>query len=377
MTTQSRHFARTITYDELTSGLEAARSEGAIYCRKREDGLLIWNYTNACVYDRMWGPFSLIARGLIIDPARREIVATPFPKFFNLGEQDRVFPDEPFEVFEKLDGSLIVLFHHDGRWQASTRGAFGTPQAVWAEAHMARFDLSALDPETTYLAEAIYPENRIIVSYDEEALVLLSAYDAEGHEPDFAALQSTAERIGWRTAQRYRFASAGEMVTSAEQLPEQEEGYVVRFASGSRLKVKSPAYCRLHAIINRITPLGIWDMFRDGDDLEAVRRSIPEELWGDFDALVGATQSLLDSRLAEVADAAARYERLSNKEIGLMRDEIPPRIFSYLFAYRQNPDLLSDGKAREKLMREIRPTGNVLEGYEPSSALTHIIGDAE
>ena len=44
-----RHFARSITYDELTRGLEAARAKGAIYARTEPGGLQIWNYTNACV----------------------------------------------------------------------------------------------------------------------------------------------------------------------------------------------------------------------------------------------------------------------------------------------------------------------------------------
>ena len=370
-----RHFARSITYDELTRGLEAARAKGAIYARTEPGGLQIWNYTNACVYDRMWDDFALIARGLIIDPAARRLVATPFPKFFNVGELGQPMLDEPFEVFEKLDGSLIILFHHAGKWRAATRGAFDSEQAIWAEQLLARTDLSALDTATTYLAEAIYPENRIIVAYEEEGLVLLSAYDGDGQELAFAELARIAEAVGWRTARRYSFASQADLVASAEQLPEQEEGYVIRYLSGLRQKLKSPAYCRIHALISRVTPLGIWELMRARDDLESIRRSIPEELWADFDAIASCLQGQLGALVAEIARVGASLSDLSDKEVGLKLGELPGEIAPYIFLYRKNPDLLSDPKAYERLLRKMRPVGNKLDGYIPSHALTQVIGE--
>ena len=89
---------------------------------------------------------TLAARGLILDHAARRIVATPFPKFFNAGERDGTIPDLPFETTEKLDGSLIIIFHHRGRWRTATTGAFDSDQAVWAQAR-----LDALDGSGTAL----------------------------------------------------------------------------------------------------------------------------------------------------------------------------------------------------------------------------------
>ena len=42
-------------------------------------------------------------------------------------------PDLPFETMEKLDGSLIIIFHHNGRWRTATKGSFTSSQAQWAE----------------------------------------------------------------------------------------------------------------------------------------------------------------------------------------------------------------------------------------------------
>ena len=44
-----------------------------------------------------------------------QVVATPFPKFFNAGEKRGDIPALSFEAFEKLDGSLIVISNHRDR----------------------------------------------------------------------------------------------------------------------------------------------------------------------------------------------------------------------------------------------------------------------
>ena len=132
-TTSTLHPAWSMPFAELISGLDEAWLQGAAYSRTNNDGLQLWNYTDRCVYEKMWTPITLSARGLVIDPANQKIVATPFPKFFNLGERPDAVPSTPFEVFEKVDGSLIIIFFHNEKWQTTTRGAFDTEQAKWAE----------------------------------------------------------------------------------------------------------------------------------------------------------------------------------------------------------------------------------------------------
>jgi len=92
------HPARTIPYADLVAGLEAARGRGLV-SRKEcpETGLHIYCYTQRCVYDDAWDAFSLVARGLIVDPAEQAVVATPFPNFFNLGERRGVAPSRSQE----------------------------------------------------------------------------------------------------------------------------------------------------------------------------------------------------------------------------------------------------------------------------------------
>jgi len=94
-------------------------------------------YTPRCVYEDGWDEFTVMARALIVDEAAGQVVATPFPKFFNVGERRGEVPDLTFEAFEKLDGSLIIAFHHTGRWCAATKGTFDSEQAIWTQTRLA------------------------------------------------------------------------------------------------------------------------------------------------------------------------------------------------------------------------------------------------
>jgi len=369
-----QHYARTIPYDQLVAELEAARAERLVYTRS-DGAVQLWCYTSKAVYDRGWTPAIIAARGLVLDRDRRCVIATPFPKFFNVGELGEPVPDEPCEIFEKVDGSLIVIFHDGHRWRTATKGSLESAQARWAELRLADMNLSPFVPGTTYLAEAIYPENVIIVRYDEAALVLLGAYHADGVELTTPELAATASQLGWRMARREAFAGVADALAHAETLPATEEGYVLRFASGLRLKAKGNAYRRLHALISRVTPLGLWDALFAGDDMAAMRRLVPEEFWSDFDAILTLLTTALDAKLAAIATAAAAVAHLSDKELGLAQKTLPQETARFLFTYRRNPDLLRDAKARQVLLRDIRPVANVLVGYEPSYAIQRIAAD--
>lgn len=132
------HPARRISFDALVNGLAEAKA-ARLVSEAALGNLRIYCYSQSCVFDRQWNEITLLARGLILDVAERRVVATPFPKFFNLGERgDQSIPDLPFETFEKLDGSLIILFHHDGGWHTATKGSLASSQARWAGERLRR-----------------------------------------------------------------------------------------------------------------------------------------------------------------------------------------------------------------------------------------------
>ena len=371
----SLHPAHSVPFDELMRGLEGMREQRLVWVRTNPDGLKLYVYSDRCTYDGAWNVFTMAARGLVVDPVARRIVATPFPKFFNLGERGEMLPDLSFETMEKLDGSLIIIFNHQDRWLAATKGAFDSSQAIWAQGRLDNVDLSALVPGTTYLAEAVYPENRIVVRYDHPALVMLAAYRADGIELPYDEVIDIADALNWPYATRRQFASVSDLLEHASTLPKTQEGFVLRFTDGLRLKIKGAEYRRLHALISRVTPLAVWEIML-ADELGGVRQELPEEFWSDFDEIVALLTTRLDGIKNTTREACAAVARMSDKEIGLALGSLSEDARPFVFNYRRKGEDAFSGINRQKLFRMIRPDGNKLEGYTPSYAIARVLDEA-
>ena len=91
--------------------------------------LSIWNYTPEVQYGQLWDEITLSCRGLVTDN-RGNVVGLPFKKFFNL-EENKYNPTQDFEVFEKMDGSLGIMFKYNGELVCATRGSFDSEQSKW------------------------------------------------------------------------------------------------------------------------------------------------------------------------------------------------------------------------------------------------------
>src|ERR1700735_1376579 len=186
--------------------------------------LFIYNYTNKAQYEGVWNEITLQCRGLILD-AERNIVSRPFKKFFNLEEYpaDEI-PDEPFEVFEKLDGSLGILYWLDDKPYIATRGSFISDQAVHASNILTEKygdAIAKLDRNATYLFEIIYPENRIIVDYGhKDDLVLIAVID--NNTGDDLPLP----HVGFPVVKKY--SGIGDFNLLKDLAEENKEGFVIR-----------------------------------------------------------------------------------------------------------------------------------------------------
>ncbi|MFC9343205.1 RNA ligase [Streptomyces sp. NPDC057020] len=256
--------------DELTAALTAGH-----ITRKRHPRLplSIYTYTRACQYAQHWNEATTRCRGLVADDADGRIVALPLPKFFNVSEHAAgrpyapPLPDEPFEVYDKVDGSLGVVFHYDGRWHVASKGSFTSVQATWAQRRLDAADTAGLTPGVTYLAEILHPGNRIVVNYgDRRDLVLLAAFDRDGTEVPFAEAATGWQGVG-SVVRTWPAMDLAELValTESNTLPDghratgtDAEGFVLRFASGRRAKAKLAEYVRLHKVLTGVTERDIW-----------------------------------------------------------------------------------------------------------------------
>ena len=224
------------------------------------DDLVCLNYNQ--ILSPMGNPIVQECRQLILSTIDYSVVSCTFHKFFNVSEghvpQD--FDWEDFRTSEKLDGSLIALYHWNNKWNISTRSVPGAETRVddtgltfrelvvraisemsgglTFEQFSAHFDTNYC-----YALELLSPENQVVVEYKERALVLLAVrHRASMKEID---VQEWAEqnKYPFRVVQFYPSFTL-DAVKETVQLrdPKEHEGYVLVDKNFNRVKIKSSAY---------------------------------------------------------------------------------------------------------------------------------------
>jgi T4 RnlA family RNA ligase len=239
--------------------------------------LTIWNYSPKVQYERLWDDITLQCRGLVTN-SKGEIIARPFKKFFNYEEhKPEDIPNEDYVVYEKMDGSLGILFNYENEWIMATRGSFTSTQAIKGKEILDRHDISAWRKDNTYLFEIIYPENRIVVDYgNEEKLVVLGAIHTEtGEEIPDSSLFWTQDS-GFEVVMTYKTWGEGYDLLK-EEISKDREGYVIRFKNGFRMKIKGEEYKRLHKILTGVSSKDIWEYLKDNKPFDELLEKVPDE----------------------------------------------------------------------------------------------------
>jgi RNA ligase len=276
--------------------------------------LSIYNYSRECQYNGKWDKITLSCRGLVLDDSG-EVIAKPFPKFFNYEEHTpEEIPNESFKVYEKLDGSLGIVFYYENEWHVATRGSFVSEQAIKGSEILKKYPIDMLAWHKTYLFEIIYPENRIVCDYgDDEKMVLLGAYFKKNGKEAPIGIYSDH---GFDVVRLYK-TWGEDWETLKREISNDNEGYVIRFSGGMRMKIKGTEYVRLHKILTNFSTKDIWELLRNNEPLEPFLERVPDE----FDKWVKAIIMNLrysfhhiDERAGKLHDGF-RYGKFNDKEV--------------------------------------------------------------
>lgn len=260
--------------------------------------LSIYNYSRECQFTQAWDEITLACRGLVLDD-EGNVVARSFNKFFNMEEMKSI-PNEPFEVFEKMDGSLGICFCYNREWIFATKGSFISDQAIKGRELLNKYDVEKLSPGYTYLFEIIYPENRIVVDYGtDEKLVLLGIIDCstDGIEVN---IHNPYYTEGFEVVKKYDGVTDYKQLKS--MIKDNQEGFIVRFKSGVRMKVKGEEYVRLHRLLTNFSNVDIWECLKEGKDINELLERVPDE----FDAWVRKTISDLRYAYFQIEERAGK-----------------------------------------------------------------------
>jgi RNA ligase len=286
--------------------------------------LMIMNYSPAAQYGQVWNDVTTQCRGLIVEWDTGDIVARPFGKFFNYAEAIEgavAIPEGDPIVTEKMDGSLGIIYTHNGKTAVATRGSFTSDQALWATEFLNKNFPDFAQPEgVTTLVEIIYPENRIVVDYNgAEGLWFLGAIDNEtGADIDRSDIHwwygPATPDLGTQSVDSTVAMAMGDSFAN-------DEGVVLCWpregAPSFRLKVKNPRYVELHRIVTGLSTRTIWEALATDtfdqileaapDEFHPWIRNVEADLRDRFEIIYSiAEQNLLDARRDALAIATSR-----------------------------------------------------------------------
>ena len=256
--------------------LNKYQNEGLLYSQVHPTlPLKIWNYTEKVQYEGLWDEVTLSCRGLVTDD-KAVVIACPFRKFFNI-EEGKHTPTSEFEVFEKMDGSLGIMFKYNGEVICATRGSFASDQSVWMSKFAKEYNNQDIIVDGfTYLFEIIYPENKIVVNYgDQERLVLLGIIKTEpGEELPYDDISFE----GWDIVKKYNGIRDYSELKS--KIDNNAEGFVVRFSNGDRMKIKGEEYLRLHKVMTNLSTTAVWEVLSNSGNMDDLLKDVPDEFYG-------------------------------------------------------------------------------------------------
>lgn len=195
-------------------------------------------------------------RGIILDEAKNwQVIAWPFDKFFNYGEKEAAQIDwANCRIQEKLDGSLMIMYHYDDKWMVATSGSpdatgnIGDTGMVFSDLFWETFCKKGYSvpikqvESLTFMFELTSPLNRVVVRHTEPDLRLLgirhrlTGQEFSGNSNDYDCAPSFS---GMRSIEAL-------MASFDAMDPLKQEGYVVVDKHFNRVKVKHPGYILLH-----------------------------------------------------------------------------------------------------------------------------------
>lgn len=254
-------------------GLQATVDYLKLEC-KVKDNLVLLKYRQL---DADWTkPATLECRGIILERGTWKVVAYPYDKFFNLGEGYAAKMDWESTVwYTKLDGSLMNLYYYKGEWRVQTSGTIDADtgsnhismtfadlfwKAVTDMYGCRTKFLLLLDTNKNYMFELCTPWNIVVTPHTDYKVYLHGVRDMKTFK--WIELESVK---GLVTAERHNISSITEMESTLNDMPWQDEGYVLVDKYFNRVKCKNPKYVAVHHTATKVSPYAIMSVIKSNE----------------------------------------------------------------------------------------------------------------
>nr|WP_241680267.1 RNA ligase [Metabacillus mangrovi] len=315
--------------------------------------IVILNYTDHATYEKRWNEVTLQCRGLILDESTGEVLARPFPKFFNHGEMPELEAAIPFsempEFTIKHDGSLGICYRINGKLYWSTRGSFESEQAkaaqvIWDQ----NYSHVQVPNEITLLVEIIHSSTRVVVNYNGMSdLIIIGAINRfTGHDYSHTELQELGKELGMQVTEQIKL-TVEEAIKLKDTIDHNSEGWVLRWPNGMRLKIKGSSYLDIHKIAYGLSDKLKTEYWASGK-IEELILKMPEEFREEIEGFKTRLDGHSKDLTAVVTHhfSAADEHSSDRKSFALYVNQNVPNELKYL-VYKK-----ADGKLKDDAVRE-------------------------
>jgi hypothetical protein len=237
-----------------------------------ELNIYILNYSNTATWEWRWNDATKICRGLIVD-ADYNVINRSYYKFFDIEQIETSACDdvwtehntEKYKVAHKKDGFLGVMYVDaetsdvicnevklpSSKMAIATRGSFTSNMAIRATKILReKYAKVNWDTRYTYNFEIIYPNGLLTIHYGIEDVILHGIFDNETGEEiwledfkDYDYFKSIGLSMEQPVEESECFKGIEDFYTKFKY--NDDEGYVISFESGYKIKVKFDEYKKL------------------------------------------------------------------------------------------------------------------------------------
>lgn len=327
-------------YDNPDEALDNLSSLFDLHTNEKGD-LVQFNYT----YGSPWcNPITRECRSLILERGTWDVVAYPFRRFYNVQEEcaDTVVPESSV-CWEKVDGSLIILYPYKDKWRVATRkcvdgsGSLPYGQKTFKEKffeifHRKGYSLPSQCFNFCFMFEIVGPKNRVVTEYEDDLYLvgIRSLLTLNEIHPNM--VNNMLGKNDVQIPDSFPFESIDEVVEQKmDDLGKFDEGFVIcdygkRCKDGSfqRVKVKNPHHAKLAKLSYDLSPT-TKDMVKvvlEGID-DDIRVIFSGERKEKLEHIENKIQELIDTIQKKIDEIDGNHS--SRKELAKMISDFPFR----------------------------------------------------
>lgn len=326
--------------------------------RKAEDEDLVqYNYTEYCNNNALWDEITIFNRGNIYEKSTGNLIARAMPKFLNLGQlseakQKEIMSNNAFNLTEKMDGCLGIIYMYKGKIRCNSRGSFNNYVTDKIKQLLPKYVmLHHILKHNTLNVEVISPETKIICNYgNEQNLYLITAYsnNTDIGEFSYKDLNLMAQIMRMPIVKEY-YMTWDDLLNFQKESTWEKEGYVVRFSNNERVKIKSEDYLKVAAFKRNLNKHTLWKIWKndlkqksDIDHVKEYMLSCPDELYSTACKYIEELKQALEEEKKNVMLLVEKLKSKTNKEVGLYFKENKSKYMGAVFSYRNGYNIDSN-----------------------------------